>query len=47
MSDGIWQVTTKDFCAGYVVKYGQIVYCAPILRRRIQYWVTRAVYIGP
>jgi hypothetical protein len=35
-------VTTPFLCAGFVIKDGQVVMCAPILRRKLGYWMTRA-----
>lgn len=40
MQDGLYQVTTKYFCAGFEVKNGKIINCAPILKKRIEYWKT-------
>lgn len=44
MTDGLYQVTTSYLCAGFVVKCGKIKrrQCAPILRKRLSYWVTIA-----
>lgn len=46
MRDGLYQVTTKYLCAGFVIRNGRVVDCAPILRKRIDYWKTIAVRIG-
>lgn len=46
MTDGLYQVTTNYLCAGFIIKNGIIVACAPILRRKINYWKTVAVRIG-
>lgn len=46
MSDGLYQVTTRYLCAGFVVEHGQITRCAPVLRKRLAYWQTIAVRIG-
>lgn len=45
MKDGLYQVMTKYLCAGFVIKNNEIVMCAPILRRKIDYWKTIAVLI--
>lgn len=45
MIDGLYQVTTSYLCAGFVIESGRVVRCAPILRRRLDYWKTRAVRI--
>lgn len=43
----IYQVTTSYLCAAYVVKDGRVVACAPILRKRLAYWMTVAVRVQP
>ena len=45
MEDGLYQVTTKYLCAGFVIEHGDVTDCAPILRKRIEYWKTVAVRI--
>lgn len=45
MKNGLYQVTTNYFCAGFVVKDNKIIQCAPILRNKINYWVTKAVFV--
>lgn len=45
MKDGVYQVTTNVFCAGFIIKDGEVVDCAPILRQRIDYWKTKGVWI--
>jgi hypothetical protein len=47
MKDGLYWVTTSYLCAGFVVEGGEVVRCAPILRRRLAYWKTVAVWMGP
>ena len=46
MVDGLYQVTTNYFCAGFAIKDNKIIKCAPILRKRIKYWKYKAVKIG-
>lgn len=48
MPDGLYQVTTPILCAGFVVRGGKVKRgeCAPILRKRLAYWVTIAVRVG-
>lgn len=46
MSDGLYRITTHFLCAGFVVEGGRITMCAPILRRKIDYWRTVAVRIA-
>jgi hypothetical protein len=42
MRDGLYQVTTPYLCAGFVVEDGKVTMCAPILRKRLAYWITIA-----
>tara|TARA_Y100000310_G_scaffold302928_1_gene340776 strand:+ start:135 stop:287 length:153 start_codon:yes stop_codon:yes gene_type:complete len=43
MVDGLYQITTPYLCAGFVVRDGHIVDCAPILRG--WYWKYKAVLV--
>lgn len=45
MKDGLYRVTTSYLCAGFVVHGGRMVRCAPILRGRLKYWMTQAIFI--
>lgn len=45
MVDGLYQVTTDYLCAGFVIRNGRVAECAPILRRKIDYWLTQAVLV--
>lgn len=40
--DGLYRVVTPKLCAGFVVRGGRVISCAPILRRRLAYWWTVA-----
>lgn len=42
LRDGLYQVTTSYLCAGFLVENGKVTLCAPILRRRLEYWKTVA-----
>lgn len=42
VTDGLYRVTTSYLCAGFVVENGRVTRCAPILRKRIAYWMTIA-----
>lgn len=42
MADGLYQVTTGYLCAGFVVEGGRVTMCAPVLRKRLSYWMTLA-----
>ena len=46
MRDGLYQVTAYNLCAGFVVKDGVVIMCAPILRRRLAYWLSLAARVG-
>lgn len=46
MKDGLYRVTTRYLCAGFVVKGGRVTECAPILRRKLDYWKTVAVRVS-
>lgn len=49
MKDGLYRVTTSYLCAGFVVSGGKVKasMCAPILRRKLAYWVTVAEWVRP
>ncbi len=47
MKDGLYRVSTSYLCAGFVVEAGMVVACAPILRKRLDYWAGIAVWTGP
>jgi hypothetical protein len=46
MRDGLYRVTTAYLCAGFVVEKGRVVRCAPILQKRLGYWMTAAERVG-
>lgn len=45
MKDGLYQVTTSYLCAGFIIENGTVIRCAPILRNKINYWITIAKWI--
>ena len=47
MKDGLYRVVTTYLCAGFVVEGGKVTICAPILRKKIEYWKTVATWICP
>ncbi len=47
MKDGLYRVTTKYLCAGFIMSCGMVIKCAPILKKKIDYWKTIAVWLGP
>lgn len=46
MKDGLYRVETPYLCAGFVMRGGKVIECAPILRRRISYWMRQATWIA-
>jgi len=42
LADGLYRVTTSYLCAGFVIKNGVVTACAPILRKKLSYWMTIA-----
>lgn len=46
MKDGLYQVTTKYLCAGFVVENGVVTMCAPILKAKLAYWKTIARWVS-
>jgi len=45
MRDGLYRIEKPYLCAGFVIKNNKVVACAPILRRKINYWKTVATWI--
>lgn len=46
LPDGLYQVSAKYFEASFEIKNGTIIRCAPILKRNLSYWITKAERIG-
>lgn len=46
MPDGLYRVLTSYLCAGFVIENGYVTICAPILSRRLDYYMTIARRIG-
>lgn len=46
LPDGLYHVENKYLSAGFVVKKGFVIRCAPILVKKLSYWITQAVRIG-
>ena len=46
LPDGSYQVTTYYLCAGFVLEGGKLTMCAPILKKKLNYWMTIARRIG-
>ena len=40
--DGLYRVETKFFTAGFIIDHGRVISCAPILRKRLDYWLQHA-----
>lgn len=47
VKDGLYRVETRTICAGFVKKGPIIEPCAPILRRRLAYWLSFAKWVCP
>jgi hypothetical protein len=45
MADGLYRVTTAYLCAGFVIEGGRVMRCAPILQRKLAYWLGIAEYV--
>jgi len=45
--DGLYRVRTPYLCAGFELKAGRVVRCAPILLGRLAYWRSIATWIAP
>jgi hypothetical protein len=46
MKDGLYRVKASYLCAGFVIKDGRVIECAPILKNKINYWKTIAKHIA-
>jgi len=46
MKDGLYRVETSYFVAGFILKDNKVIKSAPILRRRINHWITKAKWIS-
>lgn len=47
MKDGLYEVVTPYMCAGFVIENGIVTQCAPILRKKIDYWEKIATLVSP
>jgi len=47
MRDGLYRINTDYLCAGFVIKNDKVVICAPILKKKINYWKTVATWVCP
>jgi hypothetical protein len=45
LPDGLYRVTTPTLCAGFEIRGGVVVECAPILRRKLSYWMRHAIRV--
>lgn len=45
--DGVYHVTNAYLSAAFAIEKGKVVWCAPILRKRLDYWMTVAAYVCP
>jgi hypothetical protein len=46
LPDGVYQVTQPKFVAGFIIRKGKVVRFAPILRKRLGYWMKVAERVG-
>jgi hypothetical protein len=48
LADGLWKVETrKDVRGGFMVAYGRVTACSPVIRRHLNVWAARnAVFVG-
>ena len=44
--DGLYQVQHKGIAAGFAVEHGEVTDCAPVLRKRLDWWRTQATRVG-
>lgn len=42
MQDGLYEVDYKQINAGFYIENGRLLYCAPVLRKRFDFWKTIA-----
>lgn len=44
IKDGLYRVVTRYLCAGFIIIGGKVKVrdCAPILRKRLAHWMTKA-----
>lgn len=47
LADGLYRVETPTFVAGFVIREGQVARCAPILARRLRYWLWQGKLVEP
>jgi hypothetical protein len=45
MKNGLYRIEWGSICAGFVVEGGAVTRCAPVLRKRLTYWITSARWI--
>lgn len=46
LPDGLYRVETPYLCAGFVVERGRVMRCAPVLRKRLAWWMRVAKRVG-
>lgn len=47
LRDGLYQVDRYGICAGFEVKDGKVTACAPILRKKLAWWMSQAKLTHP
>jgi len=46
VKNGLYIVCTTYLCAGFIYKNGRVIKSAPILKKKIKYWVTIAKWVS-
>lgn len=46
LPDGLYRVEVFPICAGFIARNGRVIRCAPILRRRLGYWMRWSKRVG-
>lgn len=47
LSDGLYQVNKFGISAAFEIRGGKVTQCAPVLVRKLAYWMNHATRIGP
>jgi len=45
LKDGLYYVEKGGISAGFVVRGGEVVACAPVLKRGLDFWIKHAQYV--
>lgn len=47
LRDGLYAVVQPTWVAGFVVEGREVTMCAPVLRRRVAWWIKQARWVCP